>query len=144
MIQITLGADAFDRVVSRIRRGLSGIENACQFLSFDLTADYANAQTCCEDAGYFERSENSIERPGTFNMRMRKLIGLLLDALGLALAAVSLNVAAIHSVHPVSIVLLIVLAVLLMAVGLIVLIRDLFEGWLDRGQSALVDGLSAG
>jgi hypothetical protein len=49
-----------------------------------------------------------------------------------------------HFVLPVSSVLAVGVAVLFLVVGLIVLVTELFEGWLNRSQAALVDGLQAG
>jgi hypothetical protein len=77
-------------------------------------------------------------------MRPRKLFGLFLTAFGLALVAVCLGAYVFHAMLPVSSVLLMAFAVLSLAVGLVVLVAELIEGWLDRSQTALVDGLQAG
>lgn len=77
-------------------------------------------------------------------MQLRELLGLFLTAFGLALMAIFLNASMFHTMLPVSSVLLIALAVLLLAVGLLVLVTEMFERWLDRSQTALVDGLQAG
>jgi cell division protein FtsW (lipid II flippase) len=77
-------------------------------------------------------------------MRLRKLLGLFLTTFGLALVAIFLNASMFRTMLPVSSVLLIVLAVILLAVGLPVLVTKMFERWLDRSQTALVDGLQAG
>jgi len=45
---------------------------------------------------------------------------------------------------PVNPTVMVVFGILMSAVGLIIFITDLFEAWLSRGQSALVDGLQAG
>ena len=45
---------------------------------------------------------------------------------------------------PVSSVLLMAVTVLSLVVGLIILVAVLIAGWLDRSQTALVDGLQAG
>jgi multisubunit Na+/H+ antiporter MnhE subunit len=37
-----------------------------------------------------------------------------------------------------------VVAAFLIAIGVLVLITEMFESWLNRGQAALVDGLQAG
>jgi hypothetical protein len=77
-------------------------------------------------------------------MRPRKLFGLFLNAFGLVLVAVSLGAYAFHARLPVSNVLLTTVAVLSLVVGLVVLVLESIEGWLDRTQTALVDGLQAG
>lgn len=41
-------------------------------------------------------------------------------------------------------ILLAALGVLMLVVGAVLLITELMESWLTRGQSALVDGLQAG
>jgi cell division protein FtsW (lipid II flippase) len=76
-------------------------------------------------------------------MRLRKLLGLFLTTFGLALVAIFLNASMFRTMLPVSSVLLIALAVILLAVGLLVLVTKMFERWLDRSQTALVDGLQA-
>ena len=40
--------------------------------------------------------------------------------------------------------LVVVLGTVVLMVGLIVFVTERFESWLNRGQSALVDGLQAG
>jgi hypothetical protein len=76
-------------------------------------------------------------------MRPRKLLGLLLTAFGLALVAVASGAYVFQVMLPVSSILLTAVGVLSLVVGLIVLVADLIEGWLDRSQTALVDGLQA-
>jgi len=77
-------------------------------------------------------------------MRRRKILGLCLTILGLGLVAVSLGAAVFHFALPVNSVLTLSVAVLPVVVGLTVLVTELFEGWLNRSQAALVDGLQAG
>lgn len=77
-------------------------------------------------------------------MRVRKLLGLVLTELGLIFVAASLVEAFHQYTMPVGAGVLVALAILLLAVGLIVLITEILEGLLSRGQAALVDGLQAG
>ena len=76
-------------------------------------------------------------------MRPRKLLGLCLTTLGPAIVAVPEGSAVFHVVLPVNSILVVALAVLFLLAGLIVLVTELFEMWLNRGQAALVDGLQA-
>lgn len=77
-------------------------------------------------------------------MRTRRLFGLLLAVIGLALAAASLAAATFRYVIPFGSVTLAVLAILILVVGLIILITEAMERWLSDGQAALVDDLQAG
>jgi len=77
-------------------------------------------------------------------MRARKLIGGSLTVLGSVLANGALMATISHYVLPLSNVVMVTVGILLLAVGLIVLITEMLELWLSRGQAALVDGLQAG
>jgi type IV secretory pathway VirB3-like protein len=79
-----------------------------------------------------------------FSMRPRKLLGLCLTTLGPATVAVPVGSAVFHVVLPVNSILVAAVAVLFLLVGLIVLVTELFEIWLNRSQAALVDELQAG
>jgi len=74
----------------------------------------------------------------------RKLLGLLLITFGLALVAAAVGAYLFQVMLPVSGVLLMAVSVLSLVVGLIILVGELIAGWLDRSQTALVDGLQAG
>jgi pilus assembly protein TadC len=76
-------------------------------------------------------------------MRARKLFGALLTAFGLALVALVVGAYMLQFMLPVNGVPLVAVAVVSFVVGLIILVAEPIEGWLDRSQTALVDGLQA-
>ena len=77
-------------------------------------------------------------------MQTRRLFGLFLTTLGLALFATSVSAAVFHCNLRIGSGVIAAISILFLALGAIVLIMDIFEIWLSRGQAALVDGLQAG
>jgi hypothetical protein len=77
-------------------------------------------------------------------VRTRKLLGLCVTILGLVLVAASLSAAVLHYELPLDSGAVAAIGLVFLAVGLIVLITEIFEGWISRSQAALVDGLQAG
>jgi hypothetical protein len=77
-------------------------------------------------------------------MRTRILLGLFLTTLGLVLVAASLSAAVLHYDLRGGSGLVAAISILFLVLGVIVLIMDIFEVWLNRGQPTLVDGLQAG
>ena len=67
---------------------------------------------------------------------------LILLGLMICIASISLWIINVHSRLSLSVT--IILGVLLLVVGILIFITDLFESWLSHGQAALVDGLQAG
>jgi hypothetical protein len=77
-------------------------------------------------------------------MRTRRLFGLFLTTLGLALLATSVSAAVLHFNPRMGSGVVAAISILFLALGVIVLLMDILEVWLSRGQAALVDGLQAG
>lgn len=77
-------------------------------------------------------------------MRSRRTKGLLAFGIGLLLVIFSIFSLVAHSEPFLNPVFLGVIGVVALVVGLFLLMTDLFESWLSRGQTALVDGLQAG
>ncbi len=77
-------------------------------------------------------------------MRARRLLGGSLTVLGFVLATGGLMATISHYVLPLGNVVMATVGILMLAAGLIVLITEVLELWLTRGQAALVDGLQAG
>ena len=65
-------------------------------------------------------------------------------ALGIVLIALSVGSMLLHLIPFPGIPLIGVVGVLLLVVGLLLLVTELVENWLSKGQAALVDGLQAG
>ena len=78
------------------------------------------------------------------SMRRRRLIGLILTTLGLVLFATSLSAAVLRYDLRISRGVVAAISILFLVLGVVVLIVDILEVWLSRGQAALVDGLQAG
>ena len=76
-------------------------------------------------------------------MKAHMVIALVLIFTGIILAIVSL-LSMIGSAPMLSWILPLAVGVLLCVVGFVLLITELLETWLSRGQKALVDGLQAG
>lgn len=76
-------------------------------------------------------------------MRNRVVIAVTLMAVGIVTMVGSALSLAVYSAGLESIFGIVVGAVLIL-VGLVLLVTELMETWLNRGQSALVDGLQAG
>lgn len=64
--------------------------------------------------------------------------------MGFVLATGGLMATISHYVLPLGNVVMATVGILMLAAGLIVLITEVLELWLTRGQAALVDGLQAG
>jgi hypothetical protein len=77
-------------------------------------------------------------------VRTRKLLGLCVAILGLVLVATSLSAPVFHYGLPFNEGIVAAVGLVFLAVGLIVLVTEIFEGWVSRSQAALVDGLQAG
>jgi uncharacterized membrane protein HdeD (DUF308 family) len=76
-------------------------------------------------------------------LRPRVIFSVIMIFVGLVLVVSSVAFVMAHA-PPLNWIVLASLGVLLIAAGLVLLITDLMETWLTRGQSALVDGLQAG
>lgn len=75
---------------------------------------------------------------------MRKMVSVILVLLGLVILIGNL-VSWIVGIHfPLNSTLEMILGVLLLLVGVLIFITEMFESWLSHGQAALVDGLQAG
>ena len=77
-------------------------------------------------------------------MRSRRTKGLLAFGVGLLLITFSIFSSVTHTERFLDPIFLGVIGVVALVVGLFLLMTDLFESWLSRGQTALVDGLQAG
>lgn len=64
--------------------------------------------------------------------------------LGIVFIALSIGSMIAHYTPSLNPTILSVLGALLLVIGLLLLITELMETWLSRGQTALVDGLQAG
>ncbi len=78
------------------------------------------------------------------HLRARGTIALVMMVLGVVLIAFSLSSVLAHYTPFPSLPLLGVAGAVLLFIGLLVLITELMETWLSKGQTALVDGLQAG
>jgi len=77
-------------------------------------------------------------------MKVRKMVSVILVLLGLVILIGNL-VSWIVGIHfPLNSTLEMILGVLLLLVGVLIFITEMFESWLSHGQAALVDGLQAG
>jgi len=65
-------------------------------------------------------------------------------AAGIAILAFSIFSLAVHNAAFGEVPVVAVAGAVLLAVGLLLLITELMESWLSKGQAALVDGLQAG
>jgi hypothetical protein len=72
------------------------------------------------------------------------LLGLVLAICGLSMVGASLSAAMLHYTLPSSNVVVAAFALVLLVIGLIIVLTEVFEKWLTRSQAALVDGLQAG
>ena len=72
------------------------------------------------------------------------LFGLLLATCGLFMVGISLSAAVFHYALPADNLVVAAFAILLLVIGLIIVLTEIFEKWLTRSQAALVDGLQAG
>ncbi|OFX17592.1 hypothetical protein A3K71_06010 [archaeon RBG_16_50_20] len=79
-----------------------------------------------------------------FEMKKRLLIAGCIIAIGLILIASSITASILRDTLPLGSSLLVGIGVLLLIVGLLLLISEIFESLLTRGQTMLVDGLQAG
>ena len=77
-------------------------------------------------------------------MRHRKIIAVILLLVGLLMFVAGVASWLLGLLLPINSTVMIICGIALSAAGLIIFITDLFEAWLSRGQSALVDGLQAG
>ena len=77
-------------------------------------------------------------------MKKRLLIAGCIIAIGLILIASSITASILRDTLPLGSSLLVDIGVLLLIVGLLLLISEIFESLLTRGQTMLVDGLQAG
>ena len=77
-------------------------------------------------------------------MRRRGKTALMVMALGIALIAIAVGSMLMHLMPFPGIPLIGVVGVVLLGVGLLLLVTELVENWLSKGQAALVDGLQAG
>jgi len=77
-------------------------------------------------------------------MKKRLLIAGCIIAIGLILIASSITASILRDTLPLGSSLLVGIGVLLLIVGLLLLISEIFESLLTRGQTMLVDGLQAG
>ncbi|MGD0177479.1 MAG: hypothetical protein ABSC50_11705 [Candidatus Bathyarchaeia archaeon] len=77
-------------------------------------------------------------------MRTRVLVALVLMALGVVLIAFAILSVLIRSAPFANVPILAAAGALLLVIGLLLLITELMENWLTKGQAALVDGLQAG
>ncbi len=77
-------------------------------------------------------------------MRTRGIIALVMMALGIVLIAFSIGSMLAHYTPFPNVPVLGAAGTLLLVVGLLLLITELMETWLSKGQTALVDGLQAG
>jgi len=65
-------------------------------------------------------------------------------ALGISLIALAIGSMLTHYAAYVSVPILATVGALMFIIGLLLLITELMENWLRKGQAALVDGLQAG
>ena len=93
-----------------------------------------------DDKGTLKRSTEWFSRPA---LRNCVVIAVTLMAVGIVTMVGSALSLAVYSAGLESIFGIVVGAVLIL-VGLVLLVTELMETWLNRGQSALVDGLQAG
>jgi len=72
------------------------------------------------------------------------MISIILVSVGLLMLAAGLGSWLLGMTLPVNSTAIVILGTVALVVGLIMFVTELFESWLSRGQSALVDGLQAG
>ena len=77
-------------------------------------------------------------------LRTRGIIALALIALGIFLIALAIGSMLTHFAIYASAPILAAAGALVFIIGLLLLITELLENWLSKGQTALVDGLQAG
>jgi hypothetical protein len=77
-------------------------------------------------------------------LRPRIILGLGMIVLGILLVAVSIGSMVVRYTSSLNLTLLGGLGALVLFIGALLLITELLETWLSRGQAALVDGLQAG
>ena len=72
------------------------------------------------------------------------MVALALMALGVVLIAFAILSVLIRSAPFANVPILVAAGALLLVIGVLLLITELMENWLTKGQAALVDGLQAG
>ncbi len=77
-------------------------------------------------------------------MRTRGLIALVIMSLGTFLIAFSIGSLLVHFSSFPNITIVAAVGAIIFVIGLLLLVTDLMENWLTKGQTALVDGLQAG
>ncbi len=77
-------------------------------------------------------------------MRARATVALVTIVLGIAFVVFALGLMMVYSWSSLNVYAVGVIGALLIVVGLLLLVTELMEAWLSRGQSVLVDGLQAG
>jgi ABC-type transport system involved in cytochrome c biogenesis permease subunit len=77
-------------------------------------------------------------------MKVRKMVSVILVLLGLVILIGNLVSWIVGAHFPLNSTLEMILGVLLLLVGVLIFITEMFESWLSHGQAALVDGLQAG
>jgi zinc transporter ZupT len=77
-------------------------------------------------------------------LRPRSILAIAMMVLGILLAVFSIGFYLFHISSALNLALFGVVGAVLLVVGLLLLITELIETWMSRGQTALVDGLQAG
>jgi hypothetical protein len=77
-------------------------------------------------------------------LRTRGLVGVALIALGICLIAVAIASILTHFKIFAGATMLAIAGTVVFIIGLLLLMTELIENWLSKGQAALVDGLQAG
>jgi hypothetical protein len=84
--------------------------------------------------------------PSSFDrreLRKRGIVGLFMIMLGMVLLVLTIGSIVTHF-SGLSVIPVLAIVGILIIVGLLLLVTELIEGWLSKGQAALVDGLQAG
>jgi hypothetical protein len=79
-----------------------------------------------------------------FQLRTRGVVAIVLVALGISLIGLAIGSMLSHYAAYVSVPILATAGALMLIIGLLLLITELMENRLSKGQTALVDGLQAG
>ncbi len=77
-------------------------------------------------------------------MKVRKAAAIIVIFIGLMTCVAGLVSWIVGAHFPLNLTVTIILGVVLLMVGVLVIITEMFESWLNRGQAAIVDGLQAG
>ena len=86
-------------------------------------------------------SEGTLSRD---SLKIRKAIAITLVLIGSLTCIAGLLSWVVAATSPFNSIVIIILGMVILVVGILVIVTEMFESWLNRSQAALVDGLQAG